>query len=317
MKFQPFRVFSFLLLLACIGCVPVCHDIEPHITSPSPLTQLHRCESSFPPLTKKEKKEPWGQELIIGESFARDGDFYRAITAFRRAEILSPSSSDRKLQITYDIVLSYYLAGKYQECINTFEGSDLSTVESGFPAFNTLVLILYDAYLKMKQQEKAEALFELIRRGSSECGEDSALYQSFQTGNVEKTDALIKSHRCHESMEKDFAVYHQCAKSPTKARVLNALLPGMGYYYVGQKKSALTSFVINALFTAAAYQFFARGYPAAGAITASLEAGWYFGGINGAGIEAKEYNTRLFEETGRNILGDYRCFPVLMIESCF
>jgi hypothetical protein len=118
-------------------------------------------------------------------------------------------------------------------------------------------------------------------------------------------------------MEKDFAFYEQFTKSPSKARTLNAILPGAGYAYVGQKRSAVTSFLINALFTAAAYQFFSRGYTAAGAITASLEMGWYFGGINGAGIEANEYNARIFEGVGRKMLTDHTCFPVLMFETSF
>ena len=95
------------------------------------------------------------------------------------------------------------------------------------------------------------------------------------------------------------------------------LLPGAGYYYVGQKKAALTAFVINSLFTAAAYQFFAKGYPAAGFITLSFEAGWYFGGINGAGLAAKEYNERLYEVKAKDFMLKERLFPLLTFETSF
>ena len=33
-----------------------------------------------------------------------------------------------------------------------------------------------------------------------------------------------------------------------------------------------------------------------------MEIGWYLGGINGAGIEAQELNTRLYEGVGTKIL---------------
>lgn len=303
-------------LSLCIGCSPVCQSIRPHIASPLPVHQI-QMHSSFPPLSKEEKKEDWGRELQIGEAFAREGDFYRAITAFRRAEILAPESGSRKLQITYDIVLSYFLGGKYQEAINVFEGSDLSCVGANFPAFDNLLLILYEAYLKVEQEEKATCVLEIINKCSPECGEDLKLYESFQKGDIQEVKVQMETHRNGYVMQRDFAFYDQFSKSVTKAKLLNALLPGMGYYYVGQKKSAMTSFIINALFTAAATQFFLKGYPAAGAITASLEAGWYFGGINGAGIEAQEFNTRLFEGVGRKILTDHYCFPVLMFESSF
>ena len=59
-------------------------------------------------------------------------------------------------------------------------------------------------------------------------------------------------------------------KSIQKARLLNAVLPGSGYYYVGQKQSALTSFLLNVLFSTAAYQFFDNGQYAAGIIMSSF-----------------------------------------------
>src|SRR5262249_54042528 len=111
--------------------------------------------------------------------------------------------------------------------------------------------------------------------------------------------------------------YPSQAKSPQTARVLNGLLPGAGYYYIGQKKAAFTSFVINALFTAAAWQFFQRGYPAAGAITTGLELGWYLGVITGAGLGAQQYNDRLYEGVARKILIHQQAFPILIWETSF
>lgn len=314
------RIFSwgFLLgVLFCMGCTPVCHRMEPHISCTVPLSQIKTFPSPFALLTPDERREVWGQELLIGETFAREGDFYRAITAYRRAEILLPHPSSRELQVIYDVVLCYYLGGKYQECINVFEESSLSCVGPDFPAFDSLLLILYESYLKVEQIDKANCVLEIIRKYFPDCYKNLELYQSFQEGNIDKTRDLIQARSDSLELKQEFEDYDRFSKSPRTARALNALIPGMGYYYVGQKKSALTSFVINALFTATAYQFFSHGYFAAGAITASLEAGWYFGGINGAGIEAQEFNTRLFEGVGRKMCCDHHCFPVLMFESSF
>lgn len=79
----------------------------------------------------------------------------------------------------------------------------------------------------------------------------------------------------------------------------------------------MTSFIINALFAAATYQLIDRGYVAAGIIVGSLEMGWYIGGINGAGLEAKEYNQSLYNTCAKEVMIRNQLFPVLMFETTF
>lgn len=310
------------LALFVAGCVPAsAKKMEPTLVCPLPVSRISCASSAFPQLTTQERGTDWARELLVGDAFAKEGDFYRAITAYKRARIfltnLKEKSDSRQLQIDYDITLCYYLAGKCQEALNTFEASPLSQANADFPAFNNLLLIVYDCYLQTDQEEKAECLLQIIDKCSPEAAEDLSLYQCLKQGEGQCAACAIAKHRFSDSMQADFDCYRRYAKSPAKARWLNALLPGAGYAYVGLKKSAVTSFLINALFTAAAYQFFHRGDIAAGVITASLEAGWYFGGINGAGIEAEVFNTRLYEGVSRKILSDHACFPVLMFETAF
>lgn len=320
MKNHSFISLSLLISVALtqVSCQLTSQKMEPVITCQIPTQRINTLPSAFSPLSKDESLQEWSKELIIGDAFAKECDFYRAITSYKRALILLPPCAiERRLQIDYDLVLCYYLGGKYQESINIFEASDLSQANPDFPPFNNLLLIIYDCYFLTHQEEKANCVLEIIRKFSPESADDLLLYQTLKEGEIESARCLISQHRASEEIEKDFAFYDQFAKSPKKARLLNALLPGAGYYYVGQPRSAMTSFIINALFTAAAWQFFRNGYPAAGAITASIEAGWYLGGINGAGIEAQEFNTRLYEGISRKALTDNFCFPVLMFETSF
>ena len=111
--------------------------------------------------------------------------------------------------------------------------------------------------------------------------------------------------------------YYLEKKSVAKAQTFNALLPGAGYLYLGQKKSALTAFLLNGLFIAAAYEFFHHRHVAAGIITTSFEAGWYFGGIYGAGEEAKYFNEKAYERNASRTLHEYNLFPVLMMLYAF
>jgi tetratricopeptide (TPR) repeat protein len=310
--------FPFLIGIVCAfsSCQPVLQKMEPTLVCPLPIHRVSTLPSAFTPLSAEEKKQEWAIELMIGDVFAKEWDLYRAITCYKRAIILSPIGLDRRLQLDYNLIYCYYLGSKYQEALNLFEESELSQSGPEFPAFNNLLLLVYDSYLQTKQEEKAACVLEAIRLFSPESGEDLFLYQTLLSGDIEIARCIFAKAN-HQKMRETFSCYELNAKSPSKARFLNAILPGAGYKYVGQKQSAITSFVINTLFTLASYQFFRHGYPAAGAITASMEMGWYLGGINGAGIEAHEYNTRLFEGVSRKILLEKEAFPVLMLETSF
>ena len=106
-------------------------------------------------------------------------------------------------------------------------------------------------------------------------------------------------------------------KSVGGAQILNTFIPGAGYFYVGQKKTALTALLLNTLFIVASYEFFHHGYIAAGIITTSFEMGWYFGGIYGAGEAAKFYNERLFENVATPMMNQEKVFPALMLKYAF
>lgn len=309
-------IMGLICLLA--SCQTAQRQMEPIIVYTPPPHRIEKMPSAFPPLTEGERTLEWAKELIVGDVFAKELDLYRAITFYKRARILLPPEAiERRLQIDYDIILCYYLGQKYCEAINALQESPLINANPSFPAYNNLIMILYECYIETKQEEKAQTLFEFMEKCSPETARDLSLYFHLKKGEIEEAQADICSHPQSEEFQPHFDLYYRNAKSPEKARQLNAILPGAGYYYVGQKKSAVTSFVINALFTAAAYQFFHRGYVAAGIITTSLEAGWYLGGINGAGIEAQEFNKRLYEETTKNMMICNDFFPVLMFETAF
>ncbi len=315
------RVIGLLLSIFTIfltGCQMVPCHLEPVIACNPPSERICHLHSSFESLSLEELSQDWGKELKMGESFAREWDLYRAITCFKRALMLIPTDLvERRLQIEYDLLLAYYFGQKYYDVVSLFETSQLIYVNHLFPAFNNLLIILYESYHEIHLDEKADAVLETIQKCSPETAEDLSLFMELKNGSLEAAQNLVAIHRDAADIQPSITLYTKNMKSPKKARILNALLPGAGYYYVGLTKSAVTSFVINTLFTYATYQFFKRGYPAAGIVTASLESGWYLGGINGAGIEAQEFNNRLYEGVSKKILMEKRMFPILMLETSF
>jgi len=312
------RYLPLLLCLVLCSCHPRSCELEPCIKYTPQRYQIHQLSSAFSPLSPEEQNQDWGREYTIALSFAHDFDLYRAITGFKRALILIPRTNwDRRLQIEYSIVFSYYLGNKYCEAAEAFELSGLPQASGSFPAFGELLLILYDSYQYIGETEKAFSILELIEKHHPDTANNLKLQTAFHEGDLCLINALAPKRNSPDDIYQFLDCYCYETKSVTKAQTLNAVLPGAGYYYVGQKKSALTSFIINTLFIGAAYHFFEHGNTAAGLITTSLEAGWYFGGINGAGLAAKEYNEGLYNRTAKETMIRNDLFPVLMFETAF
>lgn len=183
-------------------------------------------------------EQEWGKEIYIATAFGREMDLYRAITSYKRAKFLVPKNNPRLFQIDYGIVECYYLGQKNQEAVEAFEASSLTNAtSSSFPAFRELLLILYDAYGKVGQIEKAEQILMVIEKFDEGVATDLKLYQAFNEGNLVDIAALSCERPNNEACATFLSDFWANAKSVKKAQMLNAVLPGAGYYYVGQKKA--------------------------------------------------------------------------------
>lgn len=309
-----------VVALAVVSCSPRSQLLEPCIQYIPQQAHIDSLPSAFEELTPEERATDWGKELYIGEKFSCDLDLYRAITAYKRAQILFPCNGDpqRGLQIDYDTFLSYYIGGRYQDALNIFESSPLSEICGKFPPVHDFLIALFDSYMQTKQYAKAFRIMDLIDMMEDESGLRLRIGDSILTGDLCAVQGLAPELSWGTEIFDNFVSEYSCCKlSVCKAQTLNALLPGAGYYYVGQKKAAITSFVINTLFTAAAIAFFQKGYWAAGAIATSLELGWYIGGINGAGLAAKQYNECLYNRLGKEAMIKGQAFPILLFQTAF
>lgn len=302
-------ILSIAMLLT--ACVINTRCFEPSIDFYPSCRVTERLSSPFPPLTSEEREQEWGKELYLGLQFAHDFDLYRAITCYKRALFLCP---DRTLQIEYHILEAYFMGCKYKEVIETYEMGHLSQVPLDFPALKELLLMLIDSYMRLDMCEKAEQIQWYLNSIDPETEAKVAEYQAVISADF---PALYEMAEEDEDLRVFLASYKGSTLSVKKAQALNAILPGAGFYYVGQTKTAVTAFIVNALFTYAAVQFFDRGYTAAGLITTSLELGWYLGGINGAGLAAQEINEHNWNVQGKEFLIRKRLFPLLMFQYAF
>lgn len=305
MRVRLLYCLSFLLMAtSCKTAAP--REEKPLIRYQVTARQIEKLPSAFQPLSPDEKESSWGQELLIGKAFGKELDLYRATTAFKRAYILIGDQDEaRRDEIFYDILLSYYLAGKTDEICELFEKSNF-TVRSGFPAVRELLLILYDSYFSRGQKNRTKAVEQYILQASPELYDKVQRYTELALHNIQ--DPFFAPVKKSYQLQK---------KSPFQAGLYNALLPGAGYLYVGQGQTALTSLTINAVFIAATLELYHAGYIAAAIISGSLECGWYIGGINGSVEHAKSFNKSLYAFLAHDYAVREKLFPFLQFKYGF
>jgi hypothetical protein len=327
------KITIVLLTLAAFtaACIRVPTTIDPllHVPPhPKEIQRETRCGlvlpadfsiSSFPPLTPQELATDWGKEYRIAHCFAQDFDLYRAITGFKRALCLFPPEGglERKMEIEYMVVLAYYLGQKYVEAVYAVESTNLQSTTSVFPAWRDLILILYESYEQLGRLELATHMRTLLEVQDPAVIDKLNLLSAVRRADFDTLLCEATKHPARRYLEHIIQGYLVEAKSVRKAQTLNAILPGAGYWYVGLKQTAFTAFVINGLFIAAAAELFHTGHTAAGAIVLSLEGGWYFGGITGAGFAAKTYNEKIWCTFADKITQRECYFPRMMLHYTF
>lgn len=314
------KIFLSVMLCSLLltSCYRVPDKIEPQINYVVQDKYIRSLQTCFTPLDKYELQQEWGREYFIGVAFAKKLDLYRAVTAFKRAEILIPDSLyQRKQEVEYYIILCYYLGKRYEEAVDTFDDSDLRIIDTTFPAYHDLLVVLYECYLNTEQTEKANNILSVIKNHYPETAKELELSTALTSGNLGDIKHLSYDAATQQSADQLLKEYKKEKKSISKAQTLNAVLPGAGYLYVGQKQSALTAFLLNGVFIAAAVHFFQHHHTAAGIIFTSFEAGWYFGGIYGAGEAAKLYNERMYENKAFTALSQNKLFPIFMLRYGF
>lgn len=263
----------------------------------------------FSKLNEKEEVQDWSKEYKIGLAFAADRDFTEAIHSFKRALVLCPNQSLRIQEIEYAILLSYYLDKNYIKVAEFFETHSLLQVDQSFSAFEDLLRILHHTYAFLGQSKKAQILQEqMVRLSEKETLEVLLTAAVFARDypNIEELSKKLSQSDWAAQLTKNL---FKKQKSSTLAKWLNVIVPGMGYFYLGQKKAALCSFFLNSLLIFGSIQLFMSHYYTLGALTAIFEIGWYAGGILGMGPAAHQYNEALFTNYAEKVFFQHHLDP--------
>ena len=309
---QYFGRISILGVIFSLFCMSGC---SPHVTKEENLLAYYPSESErqaleeYPdqlaPITHSSM---WGKEWLMGREFAKEGDFYRALTCFRQARFLlqidNALTPEREARLAWSEALSYAFSGKWEEVIAVWEKyRDHMTITDEVMKEQWIIL-LYGAYHHEKRGEEAEGLLPFLSQGTP-AREKLSEWKYFSL--------LQPSSPLPPQMSPVEKTVREQMKSPTKAKIMNAVLPGLGYFYAGEKQTALTSLLLNTCFIGAGIQLLQVHQPFLAIITWSFEAGWYFGGMTGASLAVDQYNETLKKKLVQPYLCYQKAYPLLLV----
>jgi tetratricopeptide (TPR) repeat protein len=252
-------------------------------------------------------------QLRVADTFLAEGEYYRAVTEYKRFSILFPESTKGDYAL-FRTGIASYLGDEQGDALRSFE-----TLANLYPDGNYTILSRYFAGLslwKKKDYAGAAETFDRIARSAPDSQAAPRALAAWALLELDRDDPsateavlqrFIADYPDHPEIgriRESLALLHQYQKLPQKsellAGILSAILPGAGYVYAERYGDGITAFLINALFVAGTVTAVTNDwYPAAG-ITGGIGLPFYFGNIYGSANAAKKWNrTRKREVRGR------------------
>lgn len=246
------------------------------------------------------------QRIIrFAEELYKRGEFYRAITEYRRFLSYFPSSPEA-LDVHFKIFDCYFLGEHYLEAIDWSRRTQemypqqrvidrtnfnigkslfaLGNYSSARTHFYNVVTSGGDSsivnqaryhvgmcYLMESDWEKASGEFGAIPPGS-------AIYEKAQFAARRSLDGKSLPH-----------------KELLLAGLLG-IVPGGGYLYTGNVQTGIAAFVVNSLFFWGTYSAFDEGETGVGVVFGLFSLGWYAGSIYGSVVAAYKHSLRVKHE---------------------
>lgn len=238
------------------------------------------------------------QVLGFADTLLSEGEYYRAVTEYRRALFLLPAwRSEERARAVLGAGRAYYLGEEFARA-----GEWLTAHLHEAQGTSTWVPTQQTLYRSLLRSGDTGAVLDLASASKSPEGE---FYSGLALAHERRwTDAqcffenLPADHDYSDAARHNIGVLAEAARGPYKhARLAGrlAVVPGMGYLYAGHKQSALTAFLLNSLLITGSVQAFRSEQYTLGGFTGFLALTWYAGSIYGSVLAAERYNDRRAE----------------------
>lgn len=244
-------------------------------------------------------------QMSLGDAFMAEGDYYRAITEYKKLTFLFPDS-ERLSEAFYQIGMAYYKGKDYKSAVNSF-----AKVRKAYTASNYCSAAFYEglSYSKLGLPDKAALSFERARL-FDESHPDAANAQLGLSLNALDKDSVADSRA---NLDEFLAGYpedervpgvkasfglldeyeSQPRKSPALAGAISAVIPGSGQMYSEHYKDGLMAFVVNGLFITGTIAALDDDNYALAAIVGGVGLPFYVGNIYGAANATRKWNLSL------------------------
>jgi len=242
-------------------------------------------------------------QLRMADAFMKEGEYFRAITEYKKYLILFPDSG-RADYASFGIGMAYYKGEEYRDAARSF-----SSMREKYPeSAHALPARYHEGFSrwKLKEYEAARVTLETLAEDHPESGyAPRALAASslvaldedkpdVSRAGLERFVDRYPGHPGAGNVKEALALLDRYRDLPQKSTVLagflSAVLPGSGYMYAEHYGDGVTAFLINGLFIAGAATGFHQENYAVGAIVAGVGLPFYFGNIYGSANAARKWN---------------------------
>ena len=244
-------------------------------------------------------------QISLGDAFMAEGDYYRAITEYKKLTFLFPDS-ERLSEAFYQIGMAYYKGKDYKSAVNSF-----AKVRKAYTHSNYSSAAFYEglSYSKLGLPDKAALSFERARlfdenhpdAANAQLGLSlNALEKDNVADSRAKFDEFLVNYPDDErvpGVQASFGLLDeyesQPRKSPALAGTMSAVIPGSGQMYAEHYKDGLMALVVNGLFIAGTVAALDDDNYALAAIVGGVGLPFYVGNIYGAANASRKWNLSL------------------------
>lgn len=248
-------------------------------------------------------------QLRLGDAFLSEGEYYRAITEYKKFRILFPASPKGDYAL-FRTGIAFYLGEEYADAARVFAALRDSHPDSGYSEPS----LFFEGLSRWKKKDYSGAgdSFELLMQHNSASGYSARACVAKALLDIDRGDsaaaradlerflAAYPGHPGESSVTEALPLLDEYDNLPEKSEVLagimSAVLPGSGYVYAGRYGDGFTAFLLNALFIAGTVTaVHNEWYPAAG-LTGGIGLPFYFGNIYGSANAARRSNVAVRRE---------------------
>jgi TolA-binding protein len=259
----------------------------------------------IPPAAPGDPLTAADQILGFADALFNDGDYFRAITEYKRFLFLH-STDARAGRVQLQIGRAYLGAQQWEDARKTFAAIAQQDADAEIRA--EAAYLIGDTSFRQGRYRQAIADLRPVaeRYGQIPVGQRARYLlgwsylrarqwpeatQTFEA--IDTTSPLFSSSRTLADAARD--AEHLPRKSPALAGLMSAVIPGTGHFYTGRFRDGAIALLLNGAFLAAGLEAVSAGNQAAAGLLFFFESAWYSGAIYGAVNAAQKYNRDIEE----------------------